>query len=167
VALFAGFDVPPRDAHLRSYAEGLTPRAHEDFAASFRAARETDARARGVLAVRGESLSARPEGAAAFLVLVGEEASAAERNLDASLAPVSSYVLARFAARLGAFSGSSPEYLRQNFLECRAEVEFSAGRIAVRFLTCPLQMILRLAGYENASWSVPWLEGRKLEFHFE
>ena len=167
LALFAGFDVPPRDSHLRSYAEGLTPQAHEDFIASFREARAADARARGVLAVRDESLSARPEGAADFLVCEGEEAPAAERRLDASLAPVSSYVLARFAARLGAFSGSSPEYLRQNFLECRAEVEFSAGRVAVRFLTCPLQMILRLAGYENSSWPVPWLEGRKLEFHFD
>lgn len=167
LALFAGLQAPPRDSHMRSYAEGLTPRAREDFAASFRATRDRDARAQGVLAVRGESFSARPEGASEFLVCEGKGASEAERGWDASLAPVSSYVLARFAARLGAFSESSAEYLRQNFLECRAEVELSAGRVAVRFLTCPLQMILRLAGYENSSWPVPWLEGRKLEFHFE
>ena len=167
LALFAGLQVPPRDSHLRSYAESLTAQAHEDFAASFRAAREAEAHGRGVLAVRGETFSARKDEAADFLVCVDGEASAAERLLDASLAPVSSYVLARFAARLGAFSGSSPEYLRQNFLECRAEIDFSAERIAVRFLTCPLQMILRMAGYGNSSWSAPWLDDRKLEFHFE
>jgi hypothetical protein len=37
----------------------------------------------------------------------------------------------------------------------------------VRFLTCPLQTVLRMAGFDHNTWEVPWLENRKLEFHFD
>ena len=148
---------------------------HEEFAASLRAAREEDARTRILTPSLSERLSSQTQDASEFHLWAGTRASdadaprvsAAVRRLSEALAPLSSYVLSRFAARLGAFAESSPDYLRRNFLECRAEVELFAGRVSVRFLTCPLQMVLRMAGYDQASPAVPWLKNRKLEFHFD
>lgn len=76
-------------------------------------------------------------------------------------------LLHHFATRLGAFADSSPEYLRKNFLHCRGIVSISAARISVRFLTCPLRVVLRMAGFDAAPVPMPWNEGRMLELHLE
>jgi hypothetical protein len=76
-------------------------------------------------------------------------------------------LLQHFATRLGAFADSSPDYLRSNFLHCRGIVSIAPARISVRFLTCPLRVVLRMAGFDAAPVPMPWNEGRMLELHLE
>lgn len=84
----------------------------------------------------------------------------------ASLAEVS-WTLGRwFAAGLGSLAASSPGYLARNFWQSPGCLVLSAERLQVRFTGCPLQVLLRLAGFASRSWPVPWLAGRQLEFAF-
>ncbi|MEH2048249.1 hypothetical protein [Nostoc sp.] len=78
---------------------------------------------------------------------------------DNTLRVMSAIALQGFAARLGALSGSSPSYLSRNFLESEAEIWVSEKTITIHFLTCPLQMVLKMAGFEHFRWSIPWLGG--------
>ncbi len=85
---------------------------------------------------------------------------------DAELAPITAHVLKRFAAALGAFADSSPGYLRANFLRAYCLVEVDAATIVVRLLRCPLQLVLRMAGFGTLERSIPWLGNRTLRFEF-
>jgi hypothetical protein len=78
----------------------------------------------------------------------------------------SAIALQGFATRLGAMAGS-PSYLSRNFLESEAEIWVSKGTIAINFLTCPLQMVLKMAGFEHFRWQIPWLGDRQLIFNFD
>jgi hypothetical protein len=89
-----------------------------------------------------------------------------DHEWDLALSVVSSAVLRQFASKLGAFAESTPGYLCRNFLESHSEIEVFTNHISVRFLTCPLQMVLRMVGFDHTTWQMPWLEDRKLEFHF-
>jgi hypothetical protein len=85
---------------------------------------------------------------------------------DRELGLMSAIALQGFATRLGAMAGS-PSYLSRNFLESEAEIWVSEGAIAVNFLTCPLQMVLKMAGFEHFRWQIPWLGNRQLIFNFD
>jgi hypothetical protein len=85
---------------------------------------------------------------------------------DRELGLMSAIALQGFATRLGAMAGS-PSYLSRNFLESEAEIWVSEGAIAVNFLTCPLQMVLKMAGFEQFRWQIPWLGNRHLIFNFD
>lgn len=96
--------------------------------------------------------------------MLGREAGM--EDIDAALAPLAAEVLRRFAVRLGAFADSSPAYLRRNFLQAYAVAEVDTD-ITVRLLRCPLQMVLRMAGFESLTAVLPWLAGRTISFRFE
>jgi hypothetical protein len=89
-----------------------------------------------------------------------------DRNLDQALAEVSGLALRWFSIKLGAFADSSPDYLRRNLWESQTEIELFEDRIEVHCLTCPLQMVLRMAGFDSNTWAVPWLSDRQLAFSF-
>lgn len=90
-----------------------------------------------------------------------------DRELDRLIGRLTWRVLDHFSSRLGAFAGSTPAYLRRNFFESYAEIEITDERIAIHFLTCPLGMVLRMAGFENMTPAPAWLGGRTLEYHLE
>ncbi|HEY0078527.1 MAG TPA: hypothetical protein VGB73_07755 [Pyrinomonadaceae bacterium] len=193
LALFAGLTRAPTPAQLNAYAQTLTPDMHRAFQREFLAHATQHARRFAYSASDGAATSesepasfvrllfsgsdATDEAPLARLLLVDEE-DADSLSLDqpalealeawsAALAAVSSTMLQGFAARLGAFAESSAEYLHRNFIENRAELEFSDERLVVRFLTCPLQMVLRMAGFDHSSWLLDWQKRRELEFQFD
>jgi hypothetical protein len=86
---------------------------------------------------------------------------------DDALIAVSGIILHSFATRLGAFAGSSPSYLRRNILESQAVVERRTTELHVRFLSCPLQMVLRMVGLDSDSWQITWTPELTLTFEFE
>ncbi len=45
--------------------------------------------------------------------------------------------------------------------------QLSHSHIEVNFLTCPLQMVLKMAGFEHFRWQIPWLRNRQLIFNFD
>jgi hypothetical protein len=106
----------------------------------------------------------RDAGIAAFANLTHKPHSFVCRD---ELIAAGSSVLQHFAARLGAFADSSPAYLRKNFFHCSGMVSISAARISVRFLTCPLRVVLRMMGVDGTPVPMPWNEGRVLELHLE
>jgi hypothetical protein len=75
---------------------------------------------------------------------------------DEFLRPASRDLFESFVRRLGAFSASSPAYVYRNFLQGRGMVSISPGRVSVRFLTCPMRTVLRMAGFGNDSVAIPW-----------
>ena len=89
-----------------------------------------------------------------------------DESWDRELGLMSAIALQGFASRLGAMAGSPP-YLSRNFLESEAEIWVSEGAIAVNFLTCPLQMVLKMAGFEHFRWQISWLGNRQLIFNFD
>jgi hypothetical protein len=167
LALFSTTGPAPTRAQLSAYAEGIAQDTHERFARELRAhMHEVGRRSPAVLSLAG----AKEDEVNAEFHLTGDEDDAQPSSLaalSAALAPASAAVARAFAARLGAFSDSSPEYLRRNFIECRAALEVSDERLLVRFMTCPLQMVLRMAGFDHSTWTLPWLGGRELEFQFD
>ena len=188
LTLFAGLKSAPTPAQLTAYAQTLTPDMHRVFVRDFFAWRSEHARRFAYSTNEREatsflaSLSAEESvlGAlrSARLLLPVDEEDAESPSLDslalealdawsAALAAVSASLLQGFAARLGAFAESSAEYLRRNFVENRAALEFSGERLVVRFLTCPLQMVLRMAGFDHSKWVLDWPERRELEFQFD
>ena len=166
LALFAGLSQVPEFNQLQRYVETFTPAMHAAFIEQFQ------------IHLR-EQLS-RPEqfGLAQLLSSIStvsldwfslcpeSNPLLPDAQWDAALAGVSATVLQAFAAKLGAFSDSSPSYLCRNFWESQAGIEIFSHQLIVRFLTCPLQMVLRMAGFDQNSWEIPWLENRQLSFRF-
>jgi hypothetical protein len=148
---FAGFSGVPSLQLVERYAATLTPSMHRDFAQAI------------------DSLMplAESETSSWFSICRDHEATGPLIDFQRVLARFSAAVLRRFAARLGAFSDASPAYLYQNILASRAAVKVSSERIEVRLLTCPLQMVLRMAGFDHNKWRIPWLDHRTLEFLFD
>jgi hypothetical protein len=88
-------------------------------------------------------------------------------TIDGLLQPLSETMLRSFLRRLGAFSESSPEYSYRNLLRCRGIVTVSAERIAIRFLTCPLRLVLRMAGFASSPIALPWAGNKLLEIDLD
>jgi hypothetical protein len=162
--LFAGLAAPLQASAIARHADRITPAMHESFGNQPhlpRTACRESASAPAAVSAKESSNAAK------WLSLEGETAAIPNPALNTALQPVSAAVLRCFAGRLGALAPSSPEFLRRNFIESRAMIELLPDRIDVWFLTCPLQMVLRMAGFEHTSWTLPWLGGRRLTFHFE
>ncbi len=71
-------------------------------------------------------------------------------------------VLKKFAHRLLGFGWSSAEHLYQNFLAGQSLVRIEKGRdekdqIAVQLPHAPLHLILRMAGVDGQTCTIPWL----------
>jgi len=167
LALFAGLRSPLALSQIERHGETLKPEVHEEFNRVFRAYRGEMGGRPSVFMLSRFILSENAEDLGWFLLWSEDEPIVPDPGWDAALSPVSAVVLRGFASKLGRFAESSPEYVRRNFLESHAEIEVSADRLVVHFLTCPLQMVLRMRGFDHATWTVPWLENRTLEFHFD
>jgi hypothetical protein len=167
LALFAGLPTAPTLAQLTHYAETLTPDMHEACSEMLQAYQVEVSRHPGMIRSSQGWSAGGAEHVEQLLLSSEQESLPLDRDWDGILARVSAAVLSGFASRLGAFAASSPGFLRRNFLDSRAEVALSADRITVRFLTCPLQMVLRMAGFDHTTWTVPWLEDRELAFLFD
>jgi hypothetical protein len=164
VAWFAGLEVLPRPGLIDQFVEAVPGGAHAAFAEEIR---------RHLLATRSDPVVAPRDppredvdGDEWLSLWSDAHPLLADRELDRVLSAVSAVVLRSFAARLGAFSASSPAYICRNFLESQAELEIDDARIAVNFFTCPLRMVLRMAGFESGRWTMPWAGARTLEVHF-
>jgi hypothetical protein len=68
--------------------------------------------------------------------------------------------LQNFAKRLPGFAASSPRYLRANFLNVAATVEFQPDRIVVMLSRPTLDLIARIAGVARGERRWPWLSDR-------
>ena len=156
--LFAGLTEAPSKSYLDRYAETLTGDMHERFHSLFRRQQASAINWRPNRSSTGDDVEDRSE-------WFSPSPEAEYKEWDQALQPVSDTLIHLFASRLGAFRESSPAYLSRNFLECHADVEVNEDRIAVRFLTCPLQMVLRMAGFDHVP-ALLWLGNRKLEFYF-
>jgi hypothetical protein len=147
----AGLSRAPSRESIAEYAATLTSVMHHQFA-------------------RAVASIARPSEHVAdpwFTLGNDSKSNRSLSGLDSALARLSCAVLYQFASKLGAFSDSSPAYLYRNFLAARARVEITMDRIQVHFLSCPLQMVLRMAGFDNNIWRVSWLENKTLAFTFD
>lgn len=167
LALFAGLSKAPKFTELQHYAETFTPEMHTAFIERFQIhLREQLSRPEqfGLARVFSSTSNLSPDW---FLLCSESDSLLPDAEWDAVLARVSGTVLQAFAAKLGAFAESSPTYLCQNFLESQAAIKLSQHQLIVRFLTCPLQMVLRMAGFDHNTWDVPWLENRQLSFQFD
>jgi hypothetical protein len=69
-------------------------------------------------------------------------------------------LLERFAHRLPGFAGSSPPYLRRNFLDVRARVILTPELVTAELGRPPLDVILSLTGMTRARLDLPWLDPR-------
>lgn len=167
LALFAGLPTSPTASQIKEYTDALTPDMHETFKEDWQTHQKEIASRPGVFLLPKSTLSTIKDYSGEFSLSSHAPTFLSNREWDVALSGISSAILRQFALKLGAFADSSPDYLHQNFLESRAEIEILPDHIAVRFLTCPLQMVLRMAGFDHGSWTVPWLENRKLEFRFD
>jgi hypothetical protein len=164
----AGFSRPVSREWLESFASSLTPTQLSAIASSWEAHRQTLEGQRGWL-WRSAGAPPAPMPVEAFSLFSGQtpDPSAALQEFDRSLQPISVALLQRFAGMLGAFAGSSPEYLRRNFLACPGEIEIGSGQFSVHLLGCPLAIALRMAGFDNATWELPSLGKHTLEYQFD
>jgi hypothetical protein len=90
-------------------------------------------------------------------------AEAAESGPLARFAVASAAVLSGFARTLPGFAASSPDYLRRNFLNCRARVTFAADAIEVELARPPLDLVLGITGMTRERLDLPWLDPRPIQ----
>jgi hypothetical protein len=162
VLFCAGLDAPVTRAQLQSYGARLTAEMGRQLALQFRRAQK----AAHVYPPTSRGQVETGDDESWFSLTGAGLLPPAARAWETELARVSRAVLRRFAARLGAFAESSPSYLSRNFLHSRAEVRVSEERVRVHLLRCPLQLVLRMAGFEHDALALPWLDGRELAFTF-
>jgi hypothetical protein len=167
LTLLAGLSKVPDLTQLQHYVEMFSPAIHTAFIQQFQIHLSEQLRRPEQFGLARSLSSTSTVSLDWFSLCPESNPLLPDSQWDAALAIVSSTILQAFAAKLGAFSNSSPSYLCRNFLESQAAIEVSGNAIVVRFLTCPLQMVLRMAGFESSTWEVPWLENRQLTFQFD
>lgn len=84
-------------------------------------------------------------------------------RLAAPLAAAAAAVLTSFARALPGFAASSADYLRRNFLNCRARVTFAAEVILVELGRPPLDLVLGITGMTRERLCLPWLDARAIQ----
>jgi len=77
---------------------------------------------------------------------------------DYATALVAHAVLRGFAGRLAGFGWSAAAYLRRTFLDGVGTVAAKDGGILVDLPASPLGIVLRMAGFDNRTVTVPWLD---------
>jgi hypothetical protein len=165
LALLAGLPRIPTPPQLQEYATHLTSELHSACATQFQAHQAEIARRLPRLPTRPEQQGS-PYPVDLEVLCLNAVPFTGDREWDLTLAAISVATLYQFASKLGAFATSSPDYLRRNFLESQADVKLSDDRLTVHFLTCPLQLVLRMAGFDNTPWTIPWFNDRQLMFEF-
>jgi hypothetical protein len=120
-----------------------------------------------IVEILGGTKAAREDaGVAVFAGLERRMAEDAPPSATRPLPPIAAALLADFAGRLGAFADSSAEYLLKNFLRGRGVVRVTKERIHVRFIDCPMRIVLRMTGLD-APIAMPWNRERLLELDLE
>jgi hypothetical protein len=92
-----------------------------------------------------------------FSLMDSESAIINDEGFDLVWSVVARALMKEFAARLMNFGWSSAEYLSRNFLEGMSTVQIESGRVDVRLARAPLHIMLRIAGMDEQSYTVPWL----------
>jgi hypothetical protein len=161
---FAGLAKIPESEWLLDYAARLTGEMHGAFEQDLLAHCQQIIRQPDLFAY--QRLSIPPEPSEWLSLHPAPYSPVSDEAWDNALGVMSAIALQGFATRLGAMAGSPP-YLSRNFLESEAEIWVSEGAIEVNFLTCPLQMVLKMAGFEHFRWQIPWLGDRQLIFNFD
>ncbi len=162
---FAGLAQAPESEWLVDYAAQLTEEMHGAFGQDLQAHCQRVIRQPDLFMYQRLSIPPEPWEWLSLHSLT--HSPLPDESWDRELGLMSAIALQGFATRLGAMAGSSPPYLSRNFLESEAEIWVSEGAIAVNFLTCPLQMVLKMAGFEHFRWQIPWLGNRQLIFNFD
>ena len=162
---FAGLAQAPEPEWLSDYVALLTQEIHGAFGQDLQAHCQRVIRQPDLFIY--QRLSIPPEPLERLSLHSAPHSPVLDEAWDNAIGRISAIALQGFAARLGAMAGSSPSYLSRNFLESEAEIWVSEGAIAVNFLTCPLQMVLKMAGFEHFRWQIPWLGNRQLIFNFD
>lgn len=165
LVLLGGLSHPLDRPRLNAYEDILTPTMHTEFHQAFQA-HQNDIISQPYFSILQQQATSDPAHLTTLQLCSADAPILTNPEWDRALAPVSELLLRWFTTKLGAFAGSSPEYIRRNFLESQVEIEVSEEEIMVEFLTCPLQMVLRMAGFEGRQWEVTWLGRRGLGFRF-
>ena len=66
-------------------------------------------------------------------------------------------ILRTFARHLLGFAWSSPAYIYDNFLIGDSQITLTADEIRVQLPPSPLHTVLRLTGWHDTRYAVPWL----------
>jgi hypothetical protein len=77
-------------------------------------------------------------------------------TVEQAWAPVAAAVLRRFASQLPGFASSSPRHLDANLFEGRASLHLAPGLAEVVVSPRPLDILLRMGGFDGKSYSIPW-----------
>jgi hypothetical protein len=165
LTLLAGLLRPLDRSDLNTYGDTLTPAMHTEFRQAF-LAHQTTITHQPYLSILERQAPPNSKHLNALQLSSADPPLLGNPEWDQALAPASELLLRWFTTKLGAFAGSSPDYIRRNFLESQAEIEVSEEEIMVTFLTCPLQMVLKMAGFEGNCWQLEWLGGKVLGFRF-
>lgn len=80
-------------------------------------------------------------------------------DLDSTLTLLAQGVLRTFARHLLGFAWSSPTFLYENFLAGDSLISLTPGEIRVQLPASPLHTVLRLTGWHDRSYTLPWLPG--------
>jgi hypothetical protein len=78
--------------------------------------------------------------------------------LEQSWATVAACVLRHFAGQLPGFAHSSPRHLDANLFDGRTSLHLVPGSAEVVFSRRPLDILLRMGGFDGKSYSIPWNE---------
>jgi hypothetical protein len=104
----------------------------------------------------------------AYLSLADHDlALVADLRSDLTWSLVANAVLKGLARRLLGFHWSSAEYLYQNFLGGTGLVQIEDHHIEVQLPSCPLQVVLRIAGVNGQTYTVPWLDEAEVRLSLE
>jgi hypothetical protein len=85
------------------------------------------------------------------------EAIVPNAEFDLVWSLVARVALRGFARRLMGFGQSSPKYLRDNFFSGISTIHFHGSTMSVELPSCPLAVVLNIAGVNGQVYSVPWL----------
>jgi hypothetical protein len=83
-------------------------------------------------------------------------------HFDLTWSLVAHAVLKAFASRLMGFEWSSAEFLYHNFLAGTSTLRIDGERIDVELPRSPLHVILRMAGVDGQTYTVPWLSNAQV-----
>ncbi|MBP6468941.1 MAG: hypothetical protein KA773_00800 [Chloroflexi bacterium] len=78
-------------------------------------------------------------------------------DLDLTLTLLAQGILRTFARHLLGFAWSSPAYIYDNFLIGDSQITLTADEIRVQLPPSPLHTVLRLTGWHDTRYAVPWL----------
>jgi hypothetical protein len=92
-----------------------------------------------------------------FSLMDSDPAIICDEGFDLVWSLVARALMKEFAARLMNFGWSSAEYLSRNFLEGMSTVQIESGRVAVSLARAPLHIMLRIAGMDEQSYTISWL----------